>query len=67
MGVGHAAPPLFVGTPEEQIAQAQRLPFIQVRPLARLALTPTRVAELIGVLQGILDVHNSTFTGGSGA
>lgn len=63
LNVGQAAPPALVGTPEERAAQLQKLGFVQSRTLARLALTPHRVRELINVLQQVLTAHDQAFPG----
>ena len=48
---GQFAPPALLGTEEERKAQARELSFIQVKVLARLTLTRSRLEELVGVLQ----------------
>ena len=52
---GQAAPPILIGTPEEQLQQAQSVPFIQVRPTARVSLSRPRLEQLAGVIQQTLD------------
>lgn len=65
ISVGHVVPPLLTGTPEEQQAQMQALPFVQVRGLARFALAPHRVEELIKALQDMLAAHKTAFDQGA--
>lgn len=45
------APPLVVGTPEEQKEQVKAKPYLAVKTVARLAMSPERVLNLIGALQ----------------
>jgi hypothetical protein len=52
---GQANPPLILGSPEEQAEQAANLAFIQVRPVARLALGRDRIKDVITALQQTLD------------
>jgi hypothetical protein len=50
--VGSMVPPPIVGnTPEEREATARSIPYVQVKPVARLALTPARLDELIKTLE----------------
>jgi hypothetical protein len=53
--VGQLSPPALVGTPEEMREQAERLDFVTVQTIARIAFTPARMTELIGALQANLD------------
>ena len=53
---GQATPPVILGgTLEEQRKQAEAIPFVQIRPVARLSLSTQRIREIIGVLQQTLD------------
>ena len=45
------APPLVLGTPEEQREQVKAKPYLPVKTLARLAMSPERVLSLIKALQ----------------
>jgi hypothetical protein len=50
--IGSFVPPAIIGnTPEEREAQARSVMFLPVKPVARLALTPSRLDELIKALQ----------------
>lgn len=50
--IGSIAPPPIVGeTPEERVQEAGKIQFIQASPIARLALTPARLDELVRTLQ----------------
>lgn len=51
LNVGAFVPPGILGTPEEREAQARSITFIPIKPIARLALTPARLDELIGTLE----------------
>lgn len=53
--LGTIVPPAIIGdTLEERREQAEAIQFVQVQPVARVALTPARLRELIGVLQTTL-------------
>ena len=47
LGIGASTPPAIVGTPEEREAQIRGIGFIPIKPIARLALTPARLDELV--------------------
>jgi len=51
MTVGQFAPPILLGSDEEQREQASQLSYVPVKVVARLAMTRTRIAELISALQ----------------
>lgn len=55
LSFGQATAPPIVGTPEEQVAQAEQIEFVPVRPLIRLGLTPARLREFVATLQVALD------------
>ena len=63
LAIGHVAPPITLGTPEEQATQLQALPFVQVRAMLRLSLSEHRLRELIDVLQQVLANHQANFGG----
>jgi hypothetical protein len=48
--VGHTAPPVLLGTPEEQQAQLAALGAVTTRPLVRVSISRNRLGELIGLL-----------------
>jgi hypothetical protein len=48
--IGHAAPPIVSGNPEEQRQQLAGISEVTVQPLARYAVTRQRLAELIDLL-----------------
>lgn len=48
---GQVAPPVVIGTPEEQLQQIERLGYVPIKTVARVALTPQRMRELILVLE----------------
>ena len=48
--VGQFAPPAVLGTPEQQEARRREIENIPVRVLARVAMTPARMRELVTVL-----------------
>jgi hypothetical protein len=48
-------PPMIVGTREERIEQAQMVQFVPVNVVARLGFTPSRLRDLIGVLEVTLE------------
>lgn len=47
-------PAIMAETLEERRAQAEAIPFVQVKPVARLGLTPDRLREFIAILQQTL-------------
>lgn len=55
LNLGTVVPPTILGaTDEERRAQVESLRFIQVKPVARIALTPDRLREFIQVLNETL-------------
>ena len=48
---GQITPPILVGKSEQQVSQAQEIPFVAVKPVARLALTKAGLDDLVRVLQ----------------
>lgn len=48
---GQITPPLLMGTPEQQAEQVSEIPFVSVKPVARLALTKAGLDDLVRVLQ----------------
>lgn len=52
---GQFSPPIVLGTPEEQMEQAKSKPYLPVKTVARVAMSPQRVADLIKALQENLD------------
>jgi hypothetical protein len=53
--IGQLSPPALIGSPEEIAEQVSKIEFVPVRPVARIALTPQRMVELIAVLQANVD------------
>lgn len=49
--IGQMAPPALLGDEEQRTRQLEQLDQIPVRPLARIAFTPSRLVELINVLE----------------
>ena len=45
------SPPLALGPPEAQREQVKSMPYVPVKVVARVGLTPQRLSELIGILQ----------------
>lgn len=48
---GQYAPPLTLGPPERRLEQVKAMPYAPVKIVARIGLTPERMAELIDALQ----------------
>jgi hypothetical protein len=46
------SPPLTLGPPEAQLEQVKSMPYVPVKVVARIGLTPERLTELIEILQG---------------
>jgi hypothetical protein len=55
LSFGQATPPVLTGSDDQQRALLANIPFVQVRPAARLSLSRARVEELISILQQTLD------------
>jgi hypothetical protein len=55
--LGQTTPPALVGDPQEVYAQAQRLAYVPVKPVARVTLSRPRLFELIGVLQQLVEIQ----------
>ncbi len=51
LSVGQVSPPILLGDEAEQREQAERLSYLPVKVVARLALTRERLQELMTVLQ----------------
>ncbi|MGH9043062.1 MAG: hypothetical protein ACRDZ3_22850 [Acidimicrobiia bacterium] len=51
ISIGQVTPPLLLGPPEEQREMASQLPFLPVQTLARFAVTPGRLRDLMRVLE----------------
>ena len=51
---GELIQPMLSGTREEQLDQLSRMPFVPIRPVARLALSEKRLAELGQVIESML-------------
>lgn len=54
-----AAPPLIIGTPEEQKAQLEELGRVRADCVARIIIAPGRMPEFVQVLQNSLEVYQS--------
>jgi hypothetical protein len=54
------APPLVFGTPEEQKEQVKAKPYLPVKTVARIAMSPERALRLIKVLQENYDNWKAT-------
>lgn len=52
---GQFSPPVVLGTPEEQMEQVKSKPYLPVKTVARVAMSPQRVGDLIKALQENLD------------
>ncbi len=48
---GQLTPPALLGTLEQQQEQVKEMPFLVVKPVARLGLTKTGLDQLVDVLQ----------------
>lgn len=49
--IGQMTPPMLLGELQDRAEQLQRLEYVPVKPLARIAFTYTRLVELIQVLE----------------
>lgn len=58
--IGQMVPPPIIGaTEEERRAQAENIEHVQVKPVARLVLTPSRLHELAAALETGKSIHNA--------
>lgn len=48
---GQFSPPIVLGTPEEQLEQARNKPYLPVKTVARVAMSPERLRDFIKALQ----------------
>ena len=56
MTIGTLVPPPLMGSsPEERLEQAKRLDFVQIRPVARVAMTEQSARDLMRILKQTLD------------
>ena len=55
---GQLAPPVLAGDPDQQREQAKGIPFIPIKPVARLALTRAGLEDLIRVLKETRDNYD---------
>ena len=60
--IGQVSPPALLGTPEEIEHQVAEFEFVTVKTIARLAFSPSRMQELIGVLQANVDQREQAAT-----
>jgi hypothetical protein len=68
--IGQTVPPALVGTPQEQAEQLEQIAYVPVKPVARLALTRSRMEELVTILQMNLENYDQIrqqLTEGDGA
>lgn len=54
------SPPLVLGTPQEQREQVEAKPYLPVKTVARIAMAPERMLDLIKVLQENYDAWINT-------
>lgn len=57
---GQFAPPLVLGSPQEQREQVKGKPYLPVKTVARLAMSPERALDLIKALQDNYDKWKAT-------
>jgi hypothetical protein len=53
LAIGQVTPPAVLGTPEQMSAQLEEIDELNVNTLVRYSITPTRLRELIGLLQQV--------------
>jgi len=59
-------PPILLGSPDEQAAQARGLTSVRAECLARIVVSPSRMPEFLDVLQGVFAAWHERFgPGGS--
>ncbi len=57
---GQFSPPVVLGTPEKQLEQMKSKPYLPVKTVARVAMSPQRVGDLIKALQENLNTWKSS-------
>lgn len=55
LSLGYLAPPILVGSTEEQRQAAQELHHVKVQPVARVSLSKKRLKELADLLNRLLE------------
>jgi hypothetical protein len=60
--LGQLTPPALVGTPDEIAEQVAELEFVTIKTVARLAITPAKMQEVIGSLQANVDQRERAAT-----
>ena len=60
LSFGQMTPPALIGTPEQMAAQAHRLAYVPVKPVARFSMSRSRVVDLINVLNQVLQNQSAT-------
>jgi hypothetical protein len=60
--IGQVIVPPLTGTDEEVAEQVAEIEFVQVRAIARLAFTPDKLQEAIGILQANVDQRERAAT-----
>ncbi len=63
LSFGQMTPPALIGTPEEVAAQAHRLAYVPVKPIARFSMSRSRVVDLVNVLNQVLQIQSATRDG----
>ena len=56
--IGQTLPPALIGTPQERAEQLEQIAYVPVKPVARLALTRSRMEELVAILQMNLENYD---------
>jgi hypothetical protein len=51
---GQLHPPVLLGTPEDNRARLEAIPYVPVKVVAKLSLSEVRVRELVGLLERLL-------------
>lgn len=57
--LGYLPPPLFLGTPEQQVEAAAAMSQVTVRPLARFSIPKAKAAELAQILSNMVQAAES--------
>lgn len=63
VAAGNVFPPVFIGSDESRREQAQELPFLPIRAVARFALTEAKLEDFINVLQSNLQKYRELKAG----
>ena len=57
---GQQSPPMLIGSPKDKMEQAEKVPYVAIRPAVRLGLTKQRMKDFVTVLTRFLASQSET-------